>query len=536
MGTMHRTKPATVILVLLLASVVAATALAQKTGGTVQVRVQARIEYDKAVSFITIRFPNPVSRVALNATGIADRVLATYVTLENGVVKGEVRGGQLVYALPSPMESVNITTVYGKAVKVSGDTVYYEIPVTLSPIGYNATVTGNVDFRNPRVRVEKPPYGTVRQGTVSFNNTVPQGTTIVLRGNVSARLVSVSRLESIDRTIILHKDKVEVVDNITLVLLTDNPARGLGLRIPGYVKIEKIEGPLGFYPSRYWKTYKAGQYRLLTISLRAPPWGRGQKTSVKIYAVLNYTGSQIDPFFGYGVYIPTDNYSVKICIRGEASIDYPVQRELREDGYTCYELKKPGPLLIEGFYKPVTVTIKRIEQPQPPYLLIAFVAALVAIAGGYAYLRSKAAPSRPKERALESLEETTVSDIERLLTRREELYRSLLERLRRMREKKVGTTKLITAIRETSKRDEAYVKKIKSLAASLGDPGRKFVSEMDRLTQRLREGFRKLERVERAFKSGRMDKKDYRKSVDEIEREIEQTLTEIAGLLRILEQ
>lgn len=506
-------------------------------GGTsAEVSVQGRIEFDKAVTFVRITYPQPTSRVELNISGIEDRLLASFITVGDNIVKGRVDDGRLVFDLPTQVKTVNITSVYGKAVNIVNNTVFYEIPVTLSPIGYAANTTGTVDFRSPYVKVDTPPFGEAERGTVKFNDTVPAGTTIVLRGNISADYVAVTRMERIDRTIILHKDRAEIADNITLVLLTNRPSRYLGLRIPRDFVVEKIKGPLGVYPERYWRTYSAGKYKLLSISLRAPPERQGQKTTITVYTTVNITGGTIDPFFGYGVYVAPDSYTVKVCIAGEATIDYAITSTEKIGEYKCYTLKNPGPVLIEKFYPPIRVSVIRVNEEEIPYPLIALVVATIVAVAGYAYYSEKRGGiERQKEKAVQRLEEDRVAEIERLLSRREELYRSLIERLRRMREKRVGTTKIINAIREAMRRDEAYVRRIKSLATSLGEPGNSFIKEMDRLTSVLRSRFDRLERIERAFRAGRMDKKEYKENIDKVEKDIEKTITEVVSLLKILE-
>ena len=536
MENMQRSLLAVILTLVLLATACLPQIYAQ--GETlVEVSVQGRIEFDKAVTFVRITYPQPTSRIELNISGIEDRFLVSFITIGDEIVKGRVEDGKLVFDLPAPVKMANITSIYGKAVNIVNNTVFFEIPVTLSPIGYGANVTGTVDFRSLYVEVETPPVGKAERGTVKFNDTVPAGTTIVLRGNISVNYVAVTKMERIDRMIILHKDKAEIADNITLVLLTNRPSTRLGLRLPKDLVVEKIEGPLGFYPERYWKIYGAKKYKLLSISLRAPPEGQGQKTTITIYTAVNMTENTIDPFFGYGVYVAPDSYTVKVCVEGEATIDYTITSTEKVGKYTCYTLKNPGPILIENFYPPVKVSITQIKEENIPYPLIALAVIAIAAIAGYAYYSGKKGRiEKQKEKTLQKLEEDTIAEIERLLSRREELYRSLIERLRKMREKKVGTTKMINAIREATRRDEAYIKKIKSLAASLGEPGNNLVKEMDKLTARLREHFHNLERVERAFKAGRMDKKEYKENIDQIEKDIEKTIIEITSLLKILEQ
>lgn len=533
---MQRTLLAVILTLVLLATTYLPQIYAQ--GETlVEVSVQGRIEFDKAVTFVKITYPQPTSRVELNISGIEDRFLVSFITIGDKIVKGRVEDGKLVFDLPVPVKMANITSIYGKAINIVNNTVFYEIPVTLSPIGYGANVTGTVDFRSLYVEVETPPVGKAERGTVKFNDTVPAGTTIVLRGNVSVNYVAVTKMERIDRMIILHRDKAEIVDNITLVLLTNRPSTYLGLRLSKDLVVEKIEGPLGIYPERYWRIYEAEKYKLLSISLRAPPEGQGQKTTITIYTAVNMTENTIDPFFGYGVYVAPDSYTVKVCVAGEATIDYTITSTEKVGKYTCYTLKNPGPILIENFYPPVKVSITQIREENIPYPFIALAVIAIAAIAGYAYYSGKKGGiEKQKEKTLQKLEEDTVAEIERLLSRREELYRSLIERLRKMREKKVGTTKMINAIREATRRDEAYIKKIKSLVASLGEPGNNFVKEMDKLTATLREQFHNLERIERAFKAGRMDKKEYKENIDKIEKDIEKTIIEITSLLKILEQ
>ncbi len=527
---MRRNVAALLVLIILAAALAATAPAAPKNQPQAREQFQARIEMNYETFLVRLQLDKPASTIAYNLSGVPNPVLAAFIRTENGYVKGKVEGNRLVFSLPSPASSFNITVLFGGIYDIQGENITLKLPLLLSPIGYNTTVNGVLDVRASRVIYKKTPYGEVK-GTslVITNKTVAGGKSMVAQGSTKTYFIIMASISNLHRRIIIHRGWAEYRDNITVKLITDYPLEKLALRLPASYKVLGVEANLGPYPRRYITVSKRGDLQLVLISLLAAPQKRGQKSSIVLRLRTNQTGS-LDAYIGYGVYV--ENYTAEICVEGTASITPSPLRTYRAGPYTCYVLPKPGPLVLDNYYQPVQVQARVEERQNIPWPLIVLVAALIALTGGYAYYASRRGPA---QQALRNVEEEKMSEIEELLARREELYHTLVERLRDMRDKKVGTTKMIRAIREALNRDQRYASRIKSIASTLGEPGQRLITEMDRLTRELRSLFNRLERIEKSFKAGRIDKAEYTKQVEEIEREIEEKATQLAGLIRLLE-
>ncbi len=523
---------AALLLAVIAASLPAAlTPASPGAAATARAYIEARIEMSYETVLIRLSLDQPASTIEYNLSGVENPVLAAFIKTDNGYVKGAVENGVLVFRMPSPVDRVNITILFGDIYRIRGENVTLTLPLPLSPIGYNTTVEGALQVRASKVTYKKPAYGKVQGTSIVFKNqTVPAGTTIVAKGDTNTYFIILATISQLHRRIIIHKDWAEYRDNITVKLLTDYPIEHLALRLPADYEVLGVEAQLGPYPRRYIQVKRRGDLQLALITLLASPQERGQKTSIVLRLRTNNTAS-IDAYLGYGLYV--NNYTVEICVKGSASITPNPVKTYRDGDYTCYILPEKGPLILDNYYPPVKVEAQVREESNIPYPLIALAAAVVALIGGYAYY-SGSRRRRGGEAILEKLDEDKVSRIEELLARREELYRALIDRLREMRSKKAGTTKIIRAIRDATRHDQRYINEIKRIAAGLGESGAKLVAEMDRVTGEIRSLLSRLERAEKAFKAGRITKQEYNKQIEEIEAEIIRRAEELASLIRLL--
>ncbi len=521
---------AALLLAVIAASLPAALISASPGAATAKAYIEARIEMSYETVLIRLSLDKPVSTIEYNLSGVENPVLAAFIKTGNGYVKGTVENGVLVFRMPSPVDKANITILFGRIYRIQGENLTLTLPVPLSPIGFNTTVDGALEVRASKIDYKKPAYGKIQGTNILFKNqSVPAGTTMVASGATKTYFIILATISQLHRRIIIHKDWAEYRDNITVKLLTDYPIEHLALRLPASYKVLGVEAQLGPYPQRYIQVRRRGDLQLALITLLASPQEHGQKTSIVLRLRTNSTTS-LDAYLGYGLYV--DNYTVEICVEGTASISPSPQKTYRDGAYTCYVLPKKGPLVLDNYYPPVEVRAQVREGSNIPYPLIALVAAIVALIGGYAYYSGHR--SRGGEAVLERLDEDKRARIEELLARREELYRALIDRLRDMRGKKAGTTKIIRAIREATRHDQRYANEIKRVAAGLGESGAKLIAEMDRVTGEIRNLLSRLERAEKAFKAGRLTKQEYNKQVEEIEAEIIKRAEELASLARLL--
>lgn len=526
-----RKKTSALLMLLLLATLLVPLASTAPPSPQAINQIQARTEMYYETVLMRLQLPAPVKTVEFNVSRVADRVLAAFVDLGGRYVKGQIVDGRLVFQLPSPSSKINITVLFGRIYKIRGENVTLSFPLPLSPIGYNTSVRGTLEVRASRVEYGKTNIGKPKGNTLYINATLPGGKTVVVNATSKTYFIILASISELKRTIIIHKGWAEYRDNITVVNIAEYPFERLALRMPSEYEVLGVEGPLGPYPRRYWRIGKSrdGKFQLLLISLISPPEGMGQKTSIVVKLRVNKT-STLDAYLGYGIHV--DNYTVNICVDGSASVNPTPLRTYRQGAYTCYVLPRPGPLVVENYYKPVTVQATVREEGNIPYPLIALTVITAVLLGGYAYVYSKRGRAR---RALASVEEDKISEIGELLSRREDLYRNLVERLREMRAKKVGTTKMIRAIRESARRDERLAQRIRQLASTLGEDGERLVAEMERVSGEINGLLRRLEKTERAFRSGRMSREEYKDEIARIEREIEEKAVELASLIRILE-
>ncbi|QOJ79715.1 hypothetical protein IG193_04475 [Infirmifilum lucidum] len=480
----------------------------------------ARLEYSYGLVFYNLELPEATSTLSFNISGFNDRlVLGVARAPRQPTVLGVSDGKVVSFKFREPVRQVNFTFVF-RVVNVSQQKVEIMLPVPLSPLGYITDVSGSVTF-TAGVALNST-VGKVTGSQISYNLTATSGVLDVVRGSSHISQIPLGQIARLNRTILVEPGKVVFEDTVEVRTLSNYPIETLTLNLPrGYV-FDGAMGVLGPYPRNYWRVYNASNSTLVTLNLMSSPQLAGQRTvlTLRFHTALS---SSINAFLGWGATI--EEYSIRVCIRGTLSLPQQyVTGEVVEDTMRCYILKPMGPLFLSDIYPNVPVTSVAF-QPQTNTTALAGIIVLLAVvaSGVYALVKVRQKPiEKVRDKVLERvvLSTETREKLEKNLVRREELLLSLLGQLRGLRERRAGTARIMSLIREYEKKDATIETEIAKLLGQLGDKGRSMASELASISSSLREKLRELERTERDYRVGRLEKKEYQERIEKIESEL----------------
>ncbi len=511
----------------------------QPTNPTLSVDVSARIEYGYALVLLRIDSPQSFTLLRYNITGLEERLALALAEIDGRLYRGTISGGSLVFDFKSEVNRVNITLIFLDAVKRVNDTLILSIPVPLSPVGWEAETHGTVSFGSSRVKISRPTVGKPGTGVINVTSRVTPGVTETYTGEVRATAYKMISIQSLKRTIYIEgTDKILMEENYTLTTLSDSPQTLFTLRFPREYKVLGVEGPLGPYPRTGNSGYNvqgSGDYKIIFINLRAPPRKRGQKTSVVIKVELNTTSIDstlsLDAFVGTGIYI--NHYDIYIAVRGEAEIDYPLINEFKKGGYTFYKLKPAGPLFREEMYPKVTCKVNIVPQGLAVMPLILIISLSLVSAALVVIIRARVAKpaTKERERVIERIEETEREKIRELIKRRAETFRSALTSWEKVKSRKISKHTYNQLFRRLMRKEVELSKKISGIAKSVADETlQKQVAEIDSLAKDIRRLFKEISRVERSFKSGLLESREYKRRLSELERDIDRRINRMLAI------
>ncbi|MHB9303064.1 hypothetical protein [Thermofilum pendens] len=479
--------------------------------------VSGRVEYGYALVFVNLDLKQPVNSLRFNLSKYKDYLVLAVARAGNAVVKANVDGDFAVFVFPAPYSKVNVTFVFD-SLSVEDGTVKVLFPVPLSPAGFICNVTGRIFL--PQVTGIKTSYGNVAGTGVSYNRTVLPATLDLVAGNASSTSLQLYKVTYLQRQILIEDGKAVFNDTITVRSLSDAWVEALGFNLPKNAALEGVYWGFGKVPSRYISTYSGNASTLVMYSLLSSLQSRGQETTFSVVYSMKFNNS-VPAFMGLGFLVK--NYSVSICLRGLARIDGNVLAESVEGDVHCYFLKPVGPLFLSDTYQPVQVSAtfasKSAGVPLGVYLLAVLVLLLVM---GAVYYSSRRRISEAKAEALEkSLSQRRgLEELERILVSRERALEELVEQLRDLRGRKAGITKVTSVLRLMEQRNREYDKLLRDALKGLEGDWSKIFSELDEFARMVEEKIRELEKIERAYRSGRLAKKEYVESAEKIEEEI----------------
>ena len=485
--------------------------------------VSARIEYGYGLVFYDVELPEQVSLLSFNLSGFSDRLVLSVAQSENQRnIIGYKENNIIKFNLNNPAKRINITFVFD-VIRSTPSNIEIKFPVPLSPLGYTVNVTGSASF-SAGVSLNST-FGKVSGSQINYNATLPPATLDIISGSVAPTQIPVGRIASLNRTILIEPERITYNDTVEIIQLSNYPIASLAIALPrGYV-FDGAEGLLGPYPKNYWNIYNASGSTLIMITLLSSVQLWGQRTMISLQYHTNRANA-INAYMGLGFTVT--NYSVKICIRG--SLELPkdlLQSEITSGDLHCYMLKTIGPLFQANLYPNVTVSNVTFSQGRGLSLTAALVVVTVigflAATGIFVVLRMRRVQvDKAKEMVLKktALSSDAFDSVYKSLVRRQELLITTLENLRSLRVRKAGTARITTVIREYEKRDSAIEAETSKVLGQLGDAGRVIASELANLRETIYQRIREIEKIERSYRVGKLDKKEYNEKIEAIENEL----------------
>ncbi|MGC8987851.1 MAG: hypothetical protein ACP5II_03870 [Infirmifilum sp.] len=485
--------------------------------------VSARIEYGYGLVFYHIELPEPTTSLSFNVSGYTGKlVLAVAQTERQRNVLAVVDKSQVKFAFSDPARQVNITFVFD-IVTSNLTTIEIRFPIPLSPFGYATNVSGTASF-STGINVNST-FGKVMGSQVSYNATLPPASYDVIRGSTSSGQVPVGKIARINRTIILEADKIVYEDTVEILQLSNYPITSLAIALPVSYVFDGAEGLLGPYPRNYWHSYNASNSTLILITLMSSVQLVGQRTVLTLRYHTNRS-NMINAYMGLG-FVVTD-YSVKLCIRGSLTVPQEFTTgETVTGSLQCYVLKPVGPLFQADLYPRVPVS-NIVFKPSTGLslaetVIILLVLILLLATGVFAVARirrNKVEKAKEKVLTATTVPREVSEAIYKILLRREELLITAIENLNSLRARKAGTTKIVSVIREYEKRDTALETEVSKLLGQLGDAGREITNEMVRIKEGIHQRMNEIEKIERNYRVGRLDKKEYNVRIESLETEL----------------
>jgi len=482
--------------------------------------VTARLEYGYGLVFYSLELQNPVTYISFNLSGFTDKlVLGLARPPSQSPVVGVKDGDILSFKFQTPVSRVNFTFVFN-VINTTDQKMEFSLPVPLSPLGYATNVTGVASFASG-VTLNST-LGKVTGSQVNYNLMASPSSLDIVKGEAPIYQIPVGQIAGLNRTILIEPGRFVFLDSIEILALSNYPISTLSLNLPKGYTFDGASGVLGPYPATYWRTYNHSDSTLVVLNLMSSVQMRGQRTTLTLRYHVNQSSS-INAFLGWGATVT--NYRVKVCIRGTLKLPAElIAEESFENEVHCYSLKPIGPLFLPDTYPSIPITGISLQQQSPGYTALLFVILIAAVGGGiYALARLQ---HRPVEKAKKEVLKRTalprelLEKLQRNLSRREELLLSTLEHLRGLRERRAGTARITSAIREYEKRDSSLETEVARILGQLGDEGRRIAAELQSVSALIREKLSELERTERDYRVGRLEKKEYQERVERIDSEL----------------
>jgi signal peptidase I len=479
-------------------------------------RVSGRIEYGYVVVFNSLRLPQAVTEVAFNISPYQEKLVIAIASNGKFMVTGELRGGLLEFSFPAT-SSINFTFVFD-TIDSSTEIVKVVIPVPLSPAGLISNVAGQVTLPQPMNL--KSLLGNVTGATVRYNQSFPPGSMDVVSANISLTGYPIYRVDYLKRRIILKGDRVLFNDTLTVVSLADSWVEQLSFNLPRNATFLGIHWRFKQVPRNYISVYATNQSQLVIYQMLTSLQRRNQRTTLSLVYSFNLT-STLPLYMGLGFVVR--NYTIELCLPGIIQTAAGIISETTSGDMHCYEFATKGPLFLYDTYPAVTVTpnfsASTISQPLGIYLAISLT--VLAVVGSVFYTsRRKTSSAKTKTLARTLQKEEKIKELALILTTRGEAISNLISQLRNLRERRAGITKITAALRAFEQKDKELERRAREMLKDLEGEWKDLSSKLDEVSNSLTSSLREIEKIERAFKTGRLTKKEYTKMVNDAEEKL----------------
>ena len=488
------------------------------------------------VEQLRMELTKPTSTLRFNLSGYTDRVELALASTGEYLVEGRVEGNFTVFEFTSPVSKVDVVFVF-RNVTISGRLVVLELPLLLAPLDVAANYTVLVH--------ELPSEPNIANSTVSLGKGFSEDWRHYLRGNGTAEPGSLGlarlytylidpspKVDRLDRTVLVESyGEAVVIDNMTLVGVAEGPSTRLELAYPPYCEVVEVRGILGPYPPTSYRVTRSNESLKLSITLRAPPYKVGDRTYLEVVlrVRLEKIGEvyMLPAFMGIGHYVP--RLHVRVNVRGEAVFEgiKPVERV--EGEFTVYELGN-FKLINELYGIKISASFKLRPRPIPPYIPAGMaVAVIVAVAG---YLMRSRGLREEKEAVIEALK--PASELVELLEERRRLLESMIENWRKLEERSLSRHAYRQVASRLRRREEELRRATRNLLKKESGEVVRMVREFDIRATRVINNVSRMEDLLRRAGRGLISKRDYRREVSVLEKEVEKALLTIDTIIRKL--
>jgi len=528
------------VLVALLALCVSAVPEGQDA--EVSVVKEARVENGYIVVKTTVESQKlSFTRLVFNLTGVKEKLVVAYTLTEEGKAPARIEGDLLVFPIPGARSRVELVEVYTDIMKYTPRGIEVLVPLTLSPVGLRSKVNVTVTLPTMHVRsIEPANLSLTELGDVKFSALVEGGNITVIRLAMDPTRVGLLVVESIERTIVIDSPKYAVFyDNLSLVSTSATRAPSLTLRLPTYVEVVEVRGPIAPYPEDPLRGYTVkteDNATVLTVRLRAPPVKYGDRAFVTVAYKVNITRSGAEHLVP--AYIapgpPIVNYTITLKVRGSFNYIKPAPKATyRQGDYSVAILSQVGPLF-EDLKGDVAIGGLSVSEPGPPLRVIIAVLLVVLLSGVLAFVYKRRVPVTEET---EGAEEESQLKLSRVVRKRVETLEGMLSAWSSYTEGKISWQTYRQRVSALRRREEALRREVSKLAqeVTLSEKAKSLLSDLDDTVRSFQRTLKNMEKTAYSYRRGLLSKSEYRSKLDSLYKQLEDTVEKAYRIAASLE-
>jgi len=537
-----------VILMLVIITLILSNINAMPTNITIRENVD--ISYGFIIEKLEIHSSNSFQFIKFNITGIKDYIALSYIEVNDSVVSlGKISGNELLFELPTPEKAVKTVIVFDNVFDLRNNSLYIDVPLVLSPIGLlsNTTLIVFTPTRYFTV-IENPINASVNGVFIKANLTeVESGKNTFMRLKFNPYAFSLFYVSRLNRTFLIESNNyIKIIDDFEITGLTYVKTKGIYLHYPKDIEILGVEGPLGPYvkdgASSSYSIEIKNDKKILNIKLRSPPQNYGDKEYFRVITVFKVNSSNMFsiPVFGYDFLIK--NYSLVVKIKGEAQFkNVKIIQKQKEGVYTLYYLEARSPLYKDVTSYNIDIVPKVITGDIPPYIYssLGIIFSILVIAALY-FVYSKRGEKqivKMKEEVIEKEEEDVYSKIYEYEKARVQILETLIDNWKSLEGKKISRQTYRQRHSRLLKKEKEYAVKANEIARKISDSSlRKELNIIDENILDFKRLYKMLEKTMTNFSKGIITKREYRRRIDDIMRDLEDRIEKLYETVESLQK
>ncbi len=516
----------------------------------ISIKENIDISYGFIAEKIEIHSKTPFQFIKFNITGLKEYISCSYLQINNSVItRGRINNNQLVFELETPQKTAEAVIIFSNVFFMKNNSLYTIIPMILSPIGLSSNITIIVFSPTKYFTVEENPVNaSVKEIFIKANLTgVDPGEIRYMKLKFNPYAFSLFYISQLNRTILVENSNyVKIIDSFEITGLTYVKTKGIYLRYPKNIEILGVEGPLGPYVkdgvSSSYSIETKNDKKILNIKLRSPPQNYGDKTYFKVILGLKMNSSNelVVPIFGYDFLIK--NYSIVVKIRGEADFNnIKVLKEEKEGTYTLYYLNITVPLYSKVSNYSIVFVPKIIPGGIPSYVYssLGILFSIIAIGAIYFVVlkRERKQVVQVKKEIVKEEREDTYSKIYEYEKARVQILETMMDTWRNLENKKISRQTYKQRYSRLIKREKEYASKVNDIARGIDDSRlKKDLNIIDENILDFKRLYKMLEKTMANFSRGIISKREYRRRIDDIIRDLEDRIEKLYETVESLQE